>query len=324
MSIDLKYINLVSSQLEKFQQRNPDLFNFRCPYCNDSKKSLSKTRGYIYYRDSCYLFICHNCDKRTTLKNFLYDMDQNLGRNYSLETFNNDSFRRNFETKEQQSTKIEINLPTIFFLPNSHQAKKYVISRKIPNQYHKELFYAENFKEFVENISETRFKDSSLATPRLIIPFFDKDKNLIAFQGRAFDNTSIRYITIKLQDSLKLYGLHRLQEGIVRVLEGPIDSLMLKNAIATADSNLAVSSKVIDKARLVLIPDKDIRNKEIIKKVDSFVEDGYTVCLLPNDFPGKDINEAIINGISTIEDIVDKYTFSGLKLKLEFSKWKKC
>jgi hypothetical protein len=47
--IDVKYANLLSTQLELFKVKktNPYLANFRCPVCGDSKKNKSKTRGYI-------------------------------------------------------------------------------------------------------------------------------------------------------------------------------------------------------------------------------------------------------------------------------------
>ena len=41
--IDLKFINKVSSQLERFKEKKKYLFNFRCPYCGDSKKSKWKS-----------------------------------------------------------------------------------------------------------------------------------------------------------------------------------------------------------------------------------------------------------------------------------------
>ena len=39
--VDTKYISLASSQLDKFKRKNSYLYNFRCPYCGDSKKNLN-------------------------------------------------------------------------------------------------------------------------------------------------------------------------------------------------------------------------------------------------------------------------------------------
>ena len=46
--IDTRFINLVSSRLQKFKKVKPDLYNFRCPVCGDSKKHKNKARGYLY------------------------------------------------------------------------------------------------------------------------------------------------------------------------------------------------------------------------------------------------------------------------------------
>ena len=46
--VDSKYVGLVSSRLLKFKRVKPNLYNFRCPICGDSKKQKSKARGYIY------------------------------------------------------------------------------------------------------------------------------------------------------------------------------------------------------------------------------------------------------------------------------------
>ena len=43
--VDTKYIGLVSSRLTKFKRVKPNLYNFRCPICGDSKKQQNKARG---------------------------------------------------------------------------------------------------------------------------------------------------------------------------------------------------------------------------------------------------------------------------------------
>ena len=40
--IDIKYIGLLSLKLEQFKKKNDGLYNFRCPYCIDSKKNRTK------------------------------------------------------------------------------------------------------------------------------------------------------------------------------------------------------------------------------------------------------------------------------------------
>ena len=45
--LDSKYIGLISARLDKIKKVKPDLYNFRCPYCGDSKKHKNKKRGYL-------------------------------------------------------------------------------------------------------------------------------------------------------------------------------------------------------------------------------------------------------------------------------------
>ena len=45
--IDVKYINLCSTVLERFKQKQTNLWIFRCPNCGDSKKHKNKCRGFI-------------------------------------------------------------------------------------------------------------------------------------------------------------------------------------------------------------------------------------------------------------------------------------
>jgi hypothetical protein len=54
--IDRKFLGFVSSKLEQFKQKQTDLYNFRCPYCGDSKKNKLKARGYVYRKSNDYFW----------------------------------------------------------------------------------------------------------------------------------------------------------------------------------------------------------------------------------------------------------------------------
>ena len=69
--IDQKYLLLVSSQLKQFKKKNDGLYNFRCPYCGDSKKSQTKARGFMFRKENSMIYKCHNCGVGASLKNFL-------------------------------------------------------------------------------------------------------------------------------------------------------------------------------------------------------------------------------------------------------------
>jgi len=156
-----------------------------------------------------------------------------------------------------------------------------------------------------------------------VIPFFDERDKMFAFQGRAFGKENPKYITIVLDsDRDKIYGLNRVDwNKKVYVVEGPIDSLFLDNCIATAQSDLRVGKK----DSVILIPDNEPRNKEIVKQIERFISDGYSVVLWPEYVKEKDINDMILSGKSKseIQKIINENVYSGIKAKTQFVFWKK-
>jgi hypothetical protein len=161
----------------------------------------------------------------------------------------------------------------------------------------------------------------------LIIPFFDDDGSLLAIQGRALRDSKIRYITIKLhEDSIKIFGLNTVKrDEKVYVFEGPIDSLFIRNAVATADANLRNAVNYIPKDKLVLVFDNEPRNRDIVKLMDMAIEEHYQICIWPEMMQEKDVNDMILSGFTSeeITDIIDQNTFVNLRAKMEYIQWKK-
>ena len=329
--IDRKFLLLLSPKLEGFKQKNTNLYTFRCCYCGDSQKVKSKTRGFVYSKNSNYFFTCFNCGKGTTLRNLISFLDPFLEKEYVLE-----NFQETYGTQERkveidkpnvpvfQKTEKKIDLPLISELDDSNVAKKYLLDRKIPEKALKSLYFSEDFKQFVESVSDVKLEQTG---PRIIIPFFSRSGELIAFQGRALDKYSMRYITVKINpDSDKIFGLDTVDPmKPIYVVEGPFDSLFLPNCLATADSNLSVVGNVFDKSKLILVPDNEPRNKNIVRNIGKFIKNGFSVCLLPETFKEKDINDAIINGLTETEllSIINEHTYTGLQAELEFMTWRK-
>ena len=210
-------------------------------------------------------------------------------------------------------------------LPDEHFAKQYVIGRKIPIDHYDNLYYAEDFEAYVDSFGIE--KDLMENDKRLIIPFHDKEGNLTGFQGRALGESKIRYITIKLMDDVpRMYGFNKVNtEERVLVVEGPIDSMFLKNAVAVASSALQSAAQWIDKSKLVLIFDNEPRNKEIVKLMEDAIDNHFQVVIWPEFVTEKDINDIYMAGLDQeeIHDIIDKFTFVNLRAKMEFINWKK-
>ena len=335
--IDRSFLLQVSGRLSLFTQKKDDLYNFRCPFCGDSQKHKTKARGYIYRKKDDYFYMCHNCSISTSFYNFLDKVDPTKTKEYALERYKTNSFGKNTNVSKEKVLEHELesnapvfkkrlDIPTIESLPEEHYAKVYVNERQIPKQFFSELYYAEDFKGFVEslNIEKAGLIEND---PRLIIPFYNQQKKLIAIQGRALGNSKLRYITLKMSDDEnKFFGLDRIDsEKMIRVVEGPIDSMFIENAIATADSNLPSATKVFDKSKVVLIYDNEPRNKEIVKQMEKAIEEHYNVLIWPVMVEAKDINDMILEGFSQfeIEDIIEKHTFVNLRAKMEFVNWKK-
>jgi len=332
--IDRTFLLRVSPKLQKFTQKKDNLYNFRCPLCGDSTKNKTKARGYVYEKKNNYFYMCHNCGASTSFYNFLEKVDSTLVKEYALERYKNgEQGRDNYvkPTFEELHTEVpkfkrSLGIPSVQSLPEEHYAKVYVKSRKIPEGFHSDLYFAEDFKSFVDSlqIEKEGLKEDD---PRLVIPFYDEDKNLVAFQGRALGESKLRYITVKTdKDNHKLFGTDRInKEEMIYVVEGPIDSMFLENAVATADSNLMAASKHFDKSKIVLIYDNEPRNKELHKQMDKAIEEHYNVVIWPEMIVEKDINDMVLNGFSPdeIQDIISKHTFVNLRAKMEFINWKK-
>jgi hypothetical protein len=277
--------------------------------------------------------MCHNCGVSTTFYNFLKQVDPNLVQEYSLERYKdkNPIIIQKSESKLDIKSSIptfkkSLSLPKISSLPDKHFAKIYVRNRQIPESDWSELYYCEDYKKFV-NVDMSIEKSLYENDKRLVIPFYDKGNNLIGFQGRTLGDSKMRYITIKLdEDSPKAFGLNKIDESeMVYVVEGPIDSLFIKNSIAITSSNLEHAGELFDKTKIVLVFDNEPRNKEILKLINHAIDNHFSVCIWPEMIVEKDINDMILSGFTPddIQDIIQNNTFVNLRAKMEFINWKK-
>ena len=160
-------------------------------------------------------------------------------------------------------------------------------------------------------------------TPRLVIPFFDSDNNVIGYQGRSFDpKDQCKYITIKLEgvDNL-IYGQERIDNTKIKYcVEGPLDSLFLPNCLAIAGLNF--KGIVCD----VIVLDNERRNIQIADALNKVIQNGYSVCIWPDSVKEKDINDMIVSGKTTDEivEIINHNTYSGLQADFQLSQWRRC
>ena len=329
--IDMKYVSLLSPKLERFVRKSQYLWNMRCSICGDSHKNKFKARGYIYRQKSNLFYSCHNCGTSLSFGNFLKTVDQSLFKEYQMERFKNESSGNvavpDFtlaRTKPIFKKKSQIDLPTIAELNADHSAKSFLNNRRIPKERFKDLYYANDFQQFVKSLLPDYEKRLIAEDPRIIIPFYDENKNLLGFQGRALLNSKIRYITIKLsEDNIKIYGLDRLDKTKrIYVVEGPFDSMFLNNCIAAMDASLYNVSLTLGQLDFVFVYDNESRNSDVCRHMKKTIELGKNICIWPKHIKEKDINDMVLAGYSP-QDIIDSNTFNNHRAMLEFAAWKK-
>ena len=327
--IDLKFINDSSARLGQFKKKTDYLFNFRCPHCGDSKKSKTKARAYLYRIKNDMFFKCHNCGQGQNLANFIKFVDPKLHELYLLERYKSSAPatpkpKFDFKPPVFESTILD-NLTSIDKLDEKHPVKQYVINRKIPEKYFSKLLLSDKFMALVNKAKPGTFKKIIKDHPRLIIPFYDLQGKLFAFQGRAFGDEQPKYLTIKLDDNKqKIYGLERVNlQDPVYVVEGPIDSLFLDNCLAAAGADVELRN--IQPKDVTYIFDNEPRNREIVNRMYKVIEQDYNVVIWPEDMRHKDINDMFIAGLdkSKVLSIISNNTFHKLEALTKISYWKK-
>jgi len=320
--IDDKYINLLSSRVDKFAKKNQNLYNCRCPICGDSRKNKSRARGYFYSVKNNTNYKCHNCGINVSLNNFLKTFDSVLHQEYCLEKYSSGFTGKNFTAETPKFDFQKPKFKTKLSLPKASenlQSKKYLEDRKLDSS---KFYYVEKFKEWTNSLIYT-FDEKSLKyeEPRIIIPLYYK-KELVGYQGRALLSSPIKYITIMLnKESPKLYGYDEinLQEPVY-VLEGPFDSTFVKNSIAMCGSDINLENLNI--SRPVYVYDNEPRNLEIHKRMIFRIEAGNAIVIWPNTIKDKDINDMSLSG-HDVQSVIKLNTYSGLEAKLKFNEWKK-
>ena len=326
--IDVKYINLISSRLQKFKRVKPKLYNFRCPICGDSQKNKNKARGFLYQVKNNTNYKCHNCGISVSFANFLKDLDPQTYKQYTFEKFKEGNTGKNFVTESPEDMfskmrntkptfkkKIVIDLPSAFSVALS---KHYLESRAILSG---NFYYAENFQEFVNSIKPGSFEHPKFGEARIVIPLVRNEK-LIGLQGRALSTNPVKYLTVMLdEDAPKIYGTDEIDKSLpVYITEGPFDSTFIRNSVAMCGADVDVVSCGISNP--VWIYDNEPRNAQITRRIEQTIDQGDRVVIWPSNIREKDINDMVLSG-HRVQEIVDKNTYKGLEAKLKFTTWKK-
>ena len=163
MYIEIKYLNLLSTQLQKFKQTKRNTWNFRCPVCGDSQRNKNKARGYVFELKGDLVYKCHNCGVSMPVAKLIEDIDPILYKEYRME-----KFKKPKKVDMRKVTKIVSQTPVfksnplkdltpIDDLNKSHPAREYLLNRKLPTT---ALYYTEKFKEWTNSVKPDTFQDT--------------------------------------------------------------------------------------------------------------------------------------------------------------------
>jgi hypothetical protein len=325
--LDQKYINLVSTSLEMFKWKKINLANCRCPICGDSENNKKKARGYFFVSNNTYFYKCHNCGASHNVYKFLELVSPALFKEYCLEQFKeknqNTKFVVETVSQEVKTPNIKLSYDKLENLSANHKAIEFVIKRKIPKQHWNKIGYVEHFANFAKEINSSY---DLIDDERIIIPIYNEHNQIIGAQGRAFGKTKPKYVTLKCDQTIKLiYGMNTVNKSKpIFVVEGPLDSLFLPNAIACLGSgNFLEIREKFPTQDLIFVLDNEPRNKEVVNVYNTLIENGEKICIFPNHIKEKDINDMVLNNLSPC-DIIRDNTYQKAAATIAFNSWRKC
>lgn len=274
-----------------------------------------------------------NCSVSLPFYRFLKDFDSGLYGEYRFESLGDKhqilALPQHHKLVTSQVIDALDKIECIDGLHSSHKAKQFLVKRKIPKQFFEELYYCPDFKTWTNIQLPDKISGKYIEEERIIIPLFDSLGKMFGYQGRALEVTEerMRYIGVMLDETKpKIWGLNHADfNRTYYVTEGAFDAMFLPNALATMGGK--ITSELyrvgcnLDNA--VVLYDNEPRNSQVVANVRSAINNNFRVIIWPSWWKYKDINEAILDGVNDLPNIIQKSTFKGLQAELEFNRWRK-
>ena len=335
-----------------------DRLNFACPFCGDSHRNNHAKRGNLYFNR--LVFICFNCDKKTTFDRMCKEFNEQIDPDKKLEmiehldsimTYNDyqsefvDAKFDNLIDLSDLEKSIELNLtPFSDFKPIQANGGiyKYLIGRGIEPDKHKNIYQAKYWK----NEDESEW---------IIVMLNRRDTKLLGMQVRNLKEGRKRMFKIynyenilewvnlakeepKQVDINELVIYNKLSyyfnilnvdfDRMITVFEGYLDSLFYPNSIGLVGVNTDFRFLENSGFDLQYFFDNDEAG---FKKSEEKLKEGYTVFLWNKLFESivdqKNSNDpfSLLHRISKVKDVnklcqLTPDAFKKLKLPLFFSK----
>ena len=295
-------------------------YNFRCPFCGDSHKSLTKKRGWWYLDTASYY--CWNCGQALSGIKFLEarsgESYQEIRKEYLrlfLKSGLNHDLSSHVEIPKTEPSIIEYKSIIKQSWKNelSENAKTYLANRKVLDApFLKDTLYSCYGKNNDEYI---------------LIPWTLNGCEGAYYQVNDFmKNHSLKYIFPKDKKKL-VFGLDNIDISwpYIIIVEGVYDSLFIKNCIATGTKSITESQyKLIHERyphhQIVVSFDNDIPGISSMVKLIKAGKDFKYFRWFNSNTKQKDINEYVLakNDVNIFTDPnkLEKMIINGMKMKL--------
>lgn len=227
-------------------------YNFRCPLCGDSKKSVHKKRGYVYFAKNAWVFVCFNCGKTMSFISFLKIVDGEAYKRVLFHGFTHDK-NDNVRKIEEKDLAEETYKPlgAAVFKPKelvsildenslSKLALDLCIKRKIRQETYSRWFVCLKGQEFYNRdvngniiLNEYSLPTGNEYGYRLIIPYYKYGGVWDQFDARDLrEKSPLRYRNLKGADR-EFYNIEWLDvTKPFFLLEGAVDASFIKNSVS--------------------------------------------------------------------------------------------
>ena len=301
-------------------------YNFRCPFCGDSKKSATKKRGW-WYSSTDASFYCFNCGTSFTGLKFLEALAgpeafEDLKRQYlklflktGLSNALSVDFAAKLDSDEPDIFNFKRELDPEWKKPLSEKAREYLENRLVLD--------APFLREPLYSSYNTENGDEYI-----LIPWKINGVDAYWQTNDFLKHTSMKYIFPRDKKKL-IYGIDNVDPSYKKIFifEGVYDSLFVKNGVASGTKAITEYQLKILKKRwpsheLVVSFDNDKSGIASMIKLIKRKEDLDLKFFrwFRKDTKQKDINEVVISkgrpDLFANEKLLDRLVFGKLEMKM--------
>lgn len=232
-----------------------DRLNFACPYCGDSSDDIYKKRGNLYLKNLMYHCYNGGCSHpHSNFIEFVKDFNQSISNLDNLNTFldhmNNNKYDKytvsSIEENEIFSKFKQYGIP-LEKIKEKFDLKPITECVKL-NKYLKGRLLSHRISQFMSNQDEDKLYIFNFLTDDIVVGWQIRDMNshgsnkyksytIEKINEMVLDRTieEENEIVIKMNTFSIYFGIIQADFSMdLTILEGPIDSMFIKNSVATA------------------------------------------------------------------------------------------